>query len=101
MGALFYFCIAITIFSGMGLLGSIMLTRTSRAVSERVIQVTVGVTTAAVRSKPEKSKKAELQKNIIAGVRWIRSKLAMTEDPRLIQKFTQAGFKTSAARDTY
>jgi len=101
MGALFYFCIAITVFSGMGLLGSIMLTRTSRAVSERVIQVTAGVSTAAVRERPEKSKKAELQKNVFAGVRWVRSKLGMTEDAKLLAQFAHAGFKTSSARDTY
>lgn len=98
MNALFYFCIAITIFSGMGLLGSIMLTRTSRAVSERVYQVTIGAT---VRARPKVSKGNELQKNIFAGVRWLRSKLGMTENAKLLARFSHAGLKSSGARDTY
>ena len=98
MNALFYFCIAITIFSGMGLLGSIMLTRTSRAISERMFQVTLGTT---VKTQPKVSKSNELQKSIFAGVRWIRSRLGMTENAKLLERFAQAGLKSSGARDTY
>ena len=98
MNALFYFCIAITIFSGMGLLGSIMLTRTSRAISERMFQVTLGTT---VKTQPKVSKSNELQKSIFAGVRWIRSRLGMTENAKLLERFAHAGLKSSGARDTY
>ena len=98
MNALFYFCIAITVFSGMGLLGSIMLTRTSRAISERMFQVTLGTT---VKTQPKVSKSNELQKSIFAGVRWIRSRLGMTENAKLLERFAQAGLKSSGARDTY
>src|ERR1700712_3033025 len=98
MNALFYFCIAITIFSAMGLLGSIMLTRTSRAVSERMFQVTLGTT---VKSKPKVSKRNELQKNVFVGVRWIRQRLGMTENAKLLERFAHAGLKNSGARDTY
>jgi tight adherence protein C len=98
MTPLFYFCIAITIFSGMGLLGSIMLTRTSRAVSERMFQVTIGAT---VKSTPKVSKSNELQKSIFTGVRWLRIRLGMTENAKLLERFTHAGLKSSGARDTY
>ncbi len=98
MNALFYFCIAITIFSSMGLLGSIMLTRTSRAISERMFQVTLGTT---VKTQPKVSKSNELQKSIFAGVRWIRSRLGMTENAKLLERFAHAGLKSSGARDTY
>ena len=98
MNALFYFCIAITIFSGMGLLGSIMLTRTSRAISERMFQVTLGTT---VKTQPKVSKSNELQKSIFAAVRWIRSRLGMTENAKLLERFAHAGLKSSGARDTY
>jgi tight adherence protein C len=98
MTPLFYLCIAITIFSGMGLLGSIMLTRTSRAVSERMFQVTIGAT---VKSQPKVSKRNELQKHVFVGVRWIRSRLGMTENAKLLERFAHAGLKSSRARDSY
>jgi tight adherence protein C len=86
------------VFSLMGLLGTVMLTRTSRAVSERVFQVTLG---GIAKTEERPAKTNELQNNIFAAVRWVRSRLGMTENEKLLQRFAHAGLKTSAARDTY
>jgi tight adherence protein C len=100
MSPLFFCCILIMIFSAMGLLGSIMLTRTTRAVSERVIQVTMGTNERIIQQTRE-ARVSEIQKNLFAGVRWIRSRLGMTENAKLLERFAHAGLKTSSAKDTY
>src|ERR1700733_8597588 len=89
--------IAMTTFCGMGVLGSIMLTRTSRATSERVRAVTQGhrhITQGTQSSK-------ELQKKVFAAVLWVRLHLGMSEDPRLRARFARAGFKSASSRDMY
>jgi tight adherence protein C len=98
MSPLFFICISIMVFSAMGLLGSVMLTRSSRAASERMFQVTLGV---SAKTQPRASRTNEVQKNIFAGVHWVRSRLGMTEDAKLLEKFAHAGLKSSGARDTY
>ncbi len=98
MTHLFFFSILMMVFSVMGLLGSFMLTRTSRAASERVLMVTQGRTTQLPSTR---ASLADLQKKLFDGVRWLRSRLGMTENPKLLERFTQAGFRSAAARDTY
>jgi tight adherence protein C len=98
MTPLFFCCVLIMVFSAMGLLASVMLTRTSRAVSARMFQVTLGMT---AKLQPKVPRSDELQKNLFAAVRWIRSKLGMTENAKLLERFAHAGLKSSGARDTY
>lgn len=95
---LFYFALLSMVFSAMGLLGCFMLTRTSRAVSDRVLQVALG---QAARSAPRGSKAKEVQANLFEGVRWIRTRLGMNETEKLLERFAHAGLKSAAARDTY
>ena len=95
---LFYFALLSMVFSAMGLLGCFMLTRTSRAVSDRVLQVALG---PAARSAPRGSKAKEVQANLFEGVRWIRTRLGMNETEKLLERFAHAGLKSPAARDTY
>jgi tight adherence protein C len=95
---LFYFALLSMVFSAMGLVGCYMLTRTSRAVSDRVLQVALG---PAARSVPRGSKAKEVQANLFEGIRWIRTRLGMNETEKLLERFAHAGLKSPAARDTY
>lgn len=98
MTYLLFFSVSIMAFAAMGLLGSILLTRTSRGVSARLLQVAQG---RSIPSRRKPAPSAELQKKVFAGVRWIRSRLGMNEDVKLLERFAGAGLRSSAARDTY
>ncbi len=98
MTPLLFFSVLILVFSCMGLLASFMLTRTSRAVSERVLEATQGI---AVRSEPKQSSSAEFQKKLFKAVHWARARLGMNENAKLLERFASAGLKSNAARDTY
>ena len=97
MNQLFYFMTALTIFCGVGALASFLLTRASRATSERVLTVTQG----QHRPLRDKQRSQELQKKVFAIVHWLRSHLGMSEDPRLLERFTRAGLKSNSQRDMY
>ena len=98
MNHLYYFAMMSMIFSAMGLIGCFMLTRTSRAISDRVRQVTLG---GPSRTAPRASRANELQQRLFEGVHWTRTRLGMIENPKLLERFANAGLKSSAARDTY
>jgi tight adherence protein C len=56
------------------------------------------------RSEPSKLKRsglAGLSKKIFEVVRWVRNRLGMTENAKSHERFVQAGFRSTAARDTY
>jgi tight adherence protein C len=98
MNHLFYFAIASMIFSVMGLLGCFMLTRTSRAVSDRVLRIAMG---GSVRSGPKAPASMEVKNRVFDLVRWMRTRLGMNENPKLLERFAHAGLKSSGARDMY
>ncbi len=98
MTPLLFLSVLILVFSCMGLLASFMLTRTSRAVSERVLQATQGM---AVRAEPKQSQTAELQKKLFKAVHWVRTRLGMNENARLLERFASAGLRSVSARDAY
>jgi tight adherence protein C len=97
MSILFYISSAVMVFSAMGLLGCYMLTRTSRAVSERVIMVT------RLPSENERRTKMsiDLRNKLLDGVRWLRARLGLTENAKMLERFAQAGFRSAASRDVY
>jgi tight adherence protein C len=98
MNHLYYFAIMSMIFSVMGLIGCYMLTRTSRAVSDRVLRIAMGGPT---RAAVKRSTGNELRNRVFETVHWIRTRLGMNETPKLLERFAHAGLKSSAARDTY
>ena len=93
-----FFAILIMVFSSIGLAGSLMLTRTSRATTDRVLQVTRG---ASARARSKQTPPAEFRKKLFKAVRWARSRLRISEDAKLADRLAQAGFKSAVARDTY
>lgn len=97
MNSLLVFTIALTIFLAVSLLASIVLTRTSRATKQRAFVVTHGST--KVRTKTDR--KNEIWKKVYASVHWIRTRLGMSVDSRLLDRFSRAGFKTGSHRDAY
>lgn len=97
MNLLFYALTDLTIFIAIGLIASIVYGRASRATAERVSLVTQKQQLVQ-RSTPRSQK---LQKKIFATVSWLRSRLGLSENPRLTERFVQAGFRNSAHRDLY
>lgn len=97
MNYLFYLTTALTIFCGIALLLSVMLTKTSRATTQRAFLVTHGGVGAKSTVKPKK----ELQKKIFSGVNWIRARLGMSADSKLLDRFARAGFKSGPNTDAY
>lgn len=97
---LFYFALLSMMFSVMGLIGCFMLTRSSRAITDRVMQVALGPTTrgsGAARTSPF----SDVQKNVFEVVRLIRARLGIQENAKLVERFMHAGIKSPVARDTY
>lgn len=97
---LYYFALLSMIFSAIGLVGCFMLTRTSRAVTDRVLQVALGPTArATAAARP--SRMSEAQKGLLDWVRRLRERLGMQENAKLVERFEHAGIKSTRARDAY
>lgn len=95
---LFLFSALAMVLAVLGLLFSIMQTRSSRSVSVRLLQVAQGDGHIV---QPTDTLATRLQSKIFAGVGWMRHRLGMTEDAKLLERFAGAGFRTAVARDTY
>ena len=87
MNILLYVLVTLTGFCAMGVLAAIMLSRSTRAASQRVMNVMHGGQLEGGRADRSK----ELQQKIFAVVRSLRSRLGMSEDPRLTARFLSAG----------
>ena len=86
------------VFSAIGLVGCLVLSRSSRTVSDRVLRVALG---GSARSAPKPSTGVEVQKRVFDVVRWMRSRLGMNENQKLLERFAHAGLKSPVARDIY
>jgi tight adherence protein C len=80
--------------------GCFMLTRTSRAVTDRVLQVALGPTARATQAA-RPSRISEAQTNVLEWVRVLRTRLGMRENTKLVERFEHAGIKSPTARDAY
>jgi tight adherence protein C len=98
MNLLFYAMVTTTGFCGMGLLASLMLSRTSRAASKRALSVIEGRSTArnltTIRSN-------DLRKTLTKATHWLVERLGMSNDPALLMRFERAGLFASSYRDLY
>ncbi len=97
MHPLFYSMMALTIFCGMGALASVMLSRSSRAASDRVYAITQGVR----QIQKTKPKQRHLQTVLMKLVHWLRSVLGMGDDAQLTDRMAQAGFRNGKQKDIY
>src|SRR5450755_1516706 len=84
-------------FCGLGMLASIMLSRTARATSRRV-SLMIDRNHPGQASAP---RSGEFQKNVLKAFSWIRSQLPIPDDPKLAESFERAGLFAPAYRDVY
>lgn len=95
---LYYFFILIVFLSTMGLLGSFMLTRTSRVVSERLMEVT----RSALHESPLRPSSAgTMQRQLFKIISELRVRLGLKDNEKLVERFARAGFRAASARDVY
>jgi len=96
MTVLFDCMLGLTLFCGLSLLASVLVTRTSRSAADRLFAVTRGST-----QKSAKQNSQDVQKKILAAVRTLRGRLGMVEDQKLAGRFVKAGIKSGTGRDFY
>jgi tight adherence protein C len=93
-----FYCMALaTFFSGMGLLASVMLSKTSRATYARVSAVT---SRSAAGAKGSHSQQ-DLKRRIFAAATWLRGRLGLSHKADMLERFAAAGINTASARDLY
>lgn len=97
MNYLLYLTTALTVFSGIALLACGVLARTSRATKQRAFVVTHG----SMRTEPAVNRNKEVQKRVFAAVHWIRDRLGMSADGKLLERFSKAGLKSGTHADAY
>lgn len=86
-----------TFLCGMGLLASVMLTRTSRATSHRLLALTNP--DALYETKLPLGE--QLKKKMVLTATWMREKFGIRYKPEMLEKFHSAGITTAGARDLY
>lgn len=97
MHPVFYISALFTFLCGMGLIASIMLTRTSRATTERLF--TVATRSALV--PVNRSVSDELRRYLLAAASWLRQTMKLSQKDELIERFVAAGITSTASRDVY
>ena len=97
MNMLFYVMVTLTVFCGLGILASVILSRTSRATSRRVAMIRESRQQAP--TSPARTKKA--RKNLLTAISWLRERLNISDDPKLAARFDRAGFYVRSYRDIY
>jgi tight adherence protein C len=94
---LFYLSALLTFLCGMGLLGAVMLTRTSRATWDRLITI--------VNRDAELPQRHSLMRQLIiallATASWLRQSLKLTHNAELAERFAAAGINSPTVRDLY
>ena len=86
-----------TFLSGMGLLASVMLTRTSRATSHRLLAMTNPDALVETKASPSE----QLKRRLFATATWMREKLGISYKGELLERFQAAGITRTASRDMY
>lgn len=97
MHPVFYLATFVTFLCAMGLLASILLTRTSRAASDRLFEVTDQENLLRGR----KSARGQWKTQLLAAATWLRKTLKISHKAEAEEKFVAAGMGNSASRDMY
>jgi tight adherence protein C len=97
MNLLFYAMITATGFCALGMLAALMLSRTSRAASKRVSMMIEGRQQPGIAVPAA----ADLRKQTLKVIAWIRERLPISDDPKLADRFDRAGLYASSYRDLY
>lgn len=97
MNLLLYALASLTVFLGISLCAAVIVRRPSRVTARRVIAIAQRQQPA----RPAAQQSEKLQKRILAAAGWLRSRLGLSDNPRLAERFVQAGFRKSSQRDLY
>jgi len=97
MNLLFYALTGLTIFLAISLLATLLLDGPARVTARRVMAVAQRQPSA----QPGTLHSERLQKRILAGAGWLRGRLGLSDNPRLAERFVQAGFRKGSQRDLY
>src|ERR1700723_700333 len=97
MTTLFYVSVLMTFLCGMGLLGSVILTRTSRATSDRLFTVA----NRSAELPVQRSWMQELKLVLLTGATGLREALKLRHKAELLERLVAAGIKSPTARDLY
>ena len=97
MNALFYLMMTLTGFCGFGLVAAYVLRHHAKVTQKRVLMVLTATRSAAVEAKQRDLAK----ERIIGAIRWLRARLGLTVDPKLLERFEKGGVQNSAYPDIY
>ncbi len=97
MSPVFYLAIFVTFLCGMGLLGSILLTRSTRAASDRLFEVTA----KEMLVRGRKASGGEWKRRLVAAATWLRQTLGISHKADAEERFLAAGMASSASKDMY
>lgn len=95
MAPVFYIMALVTFLCGMGLLGCVLLTRTSRATVDRILELTSG------QVLERKRVKIDLKSKLLVAASWLRVRLGLSHKDQLIERFVAAGIYSPQMRDLY
>ena len=94
---MFYFALAVMIFSALALAATLFVTRKSRAATQRILEVTQHGRSYR-RANPFT---ADAGRRIFNGIHWIRARLGLTDAADLSQRLANAGYKGGFPLDAY
>jgi tight adherence protein C len=97
MHSVFYLSAFMAFLCGMGLLGSVMLTRTRRATSDRLVEAIDDVSLTERR----RSSINQLKHHSLAAAKWLRCTARIFQKADVEEKFLAAGVTSSASKDLY
>lgn len=97
MNQLFYVALTMTIFSFMGVALMWVLSKASRAATQRVRQVTL----PERRIQAVGSRRKTAEKRFFSTVAWVKSRMGATEDAKLLDRFARAGLRSRWHIDGY
>ena len=98
MNVLFYTMFTVAGFCCLGLIASLMLSRTSRAASRRALAVIEG---RSMSRQPPAVRSNDLRRHLTKATHWLVERLGMANDPALLLRFERAGLFASSYRDFY
>jgi tight adherence protein C len=97
MNLLFYAMMTLTGFCAAGLIASTLLSRADRSALRRAQLILNG----APRASVEMRKPRALPQKLFAITAWLRENMGMTVNPKLAERFEQAGILSPSHRDVY
>jgi tight adherence protein C len=97
MNLLFYAMMTLTGFCAAGLIASTLLSRADRTALRRAQLILNG----APRASVEMRKPRALPQKLFAITAWLRENMGMTVNPKLAERFEQAGILSPSHRDVY